>query len=127
MKGHLGARAGAGVGAQGPTGQGRGRGAGIEYEYLSIQGREGGRDGDPGSGRDRGGSGPDPGPRVMGEKGRKCPLGAKLRRQQPGPPAGDRLSAKAGDTPLRQNQTVFVGACCGGLPREPSLLWDVAD
>lgn len=58
--------------------------------------------------------------------------GPENARREPGcggrsrPPARMSLFQGRG-TPLRQNQTVFLGAGCGGLPREPGLPWDVAD
>lgn len=74
---------------------------------------------------------PDPVPRAMWGKGRqrkeKMPIGSQAEGAGARTPSPDQLSAKAGDTPLRQNQTVFLGGGCQGLPRELSLLWDVAD
>lgn len=74
---------------------------------------------------------PDSVPRAMWGKGRqrkeKMPIGSQAEGAGARTPSPDQLSAKAGDTPLRQNQTVFLGGGCQGLPRELSLLWDVAD
>ena len=68
--------------------------------------------------------------RALGEKvrqrGQRMPVGSQAAEAGAGPPARMSLFQGRG-TPLRQNQTVFLGACCGGLPREPGLPWDVAD
>ena len=102
-----------------------------EAEYLSIWGK-GERDRErPGLRERQRGREPNPVPRAVWGKGRqrkeKMPIGNQAERAGARTPSPDQLSAKAGDTPLRQNQTVFLGGGCQGLPRELRLLWDVAD
>lgn len=40
------------------------------------------------------------------------PGGGQAKKAGARTPSPDSLSAKAGDTPLRQNQTVFLGVGC---------------